>query len=137
MEVDPSPPPAEGHIVQTMTRHSGCVGLENHVETDSFYPDRAYTTVSMHGLWAGRAGSLLDVVTEVRGRPRDVGRSRFPCTPIRARGPAWPGILTRLRGIEAALLQDVVWWGPVMEEKLQVWTDEQEFPSHKRSVAAR
>lgn len=85
----------------------------------------------------GSAGSLLDVVAEVRGRPAGARLSRLPCTRIRAMGPAWPGILTRLRGIEAALLQDVMWWGPVMEEKLQLWTDEQEVPSHKQSVAAR
>jgi hypothetical protein len=92
----------------------------------------------MQGLWATSAASLLDVVAELRGRPTEAGLSRLSRGRIRAAGPAWPGVLTRLSGIEAALLQDVMWWGPVMEEQLHLlWIDEQEFPSQEQSMAAR
>ena len=34
----------------------------------------------------------------------------------------WPGVLTRLSAVEAAMLQDLTWWGPLMESRLQQLT---------------
>ena len=31
----------------------------------------------------------------------------------------WPGVLTGLSPVEAALLQDLTWWGPLMESRLR------------------
>lgn len=91
----------------------------------------------MQGLWATSAGSLLDVVAEVRGRRTGSGLSRLCHSRTRAVGPSWPGVLTRLSGIEAALLQDVMWWGPVMEERLHQWSDERDIPSYRQWMVAR
>lgn len=37
--------------------------------------------------------------------------------------PGWPVILTRLTAMEAAMLQDLAWWGPQMERRLTQLTD--------------
>ena len=83
----------------------------------------------MQNLWATRASSLLNVLTEVRGGPTDAILSRLSQGRIGSIGPSWPAVLTQLRGIEAALLQDVTWWGPMMEERLHRWDNEQDVPS--------
>lgn len=89
----------------------------------------------MQNLWATGAASLLEVLTEVRGVPRDEMLASLYSHPRASRRPSWPGVLARIRGIEAALLQDVKWWGPAMEERLYRWSDE-EGPSGRRDTEA-
>jgi hypothetical protein len=88
----------------------------------------------MRNLWAASAASLLDVLTEVRGGPTDAVLSRLSQGRIGAAGPSWPAVLTRLHGIEAALLQDVTWWGPLMEERLSRWDNEEDVASDHHAV---
>ncbi|HEX2056421.1 MAG TPA: hypothetical protein VHF07_08000 [Nitrospiraceae bacterium] len=82
----------------------------------------------MQNLWAASALSLLDVLTETRGRPSDADLARISRGRVRTVGPSWPNVLTRLCGRETALLQDVTWWGPVMEERLHCLSDERDVP---------
>ncbi|MEX5218731.1 MAG: hypothetical protein AB7G68_06960 [Nitrospiraceae bacterium] len=87
----------------------------------------------MEDLWASSASSLWDVLTEVRGSHTD----RFSperCHSLRKTGPSWPGALTRLRASEAALLQDMAWWGPMMEDRLHRWRDERAAGSNTSCV---
>jgi hypothetical protein len=77
----------------------------------------------MQNLWATGAASLLDLLTETRGGPSDAALSSLSQGRIGATGPSWPAVLARLRGIETALIQDVTWWGPVMEERLHRLSD--------------
>jgi hypothetical protein len=88
----------------------------------------------MRNLWASSAASLLDVLSEVRGGPSDTVLSRLSQGRIGTAGPSWPAVLTRLRGIEAALLQDVTWWGPLMEERLHRWDIEGDVSSERHGV---
>jgi hypothetical protein len=79
----------------------------------------------MYGSLVTNASHLLDVLTEIRGisttDPHDI------LSHIRSGSgrPSWPDVLGRLRGIEAALLQDMTWWGPAMQERLHQWSGEQ------------
>jgi hypothetical protein len=72
----------------------------------------------MQSLWAASAASLLDLLTEARGGTSEAALFRLSPGRIGTVGPTWPSVLTRLCGRETALLQDVTWWGPLMEERL-------------------
>jgi hypothetical protein len=77
----------------------------------------------MQDLWAAGAASLLDLLIEAHSAPSDAALSRLSQGRTGVAGPLWPAVLTRLRGIETALLQDVAWWGPLMEERLHRLSD--------------
>ena len=83
----------------------------------------------MEGLWASSLSSLRDVLIEVRGSHTDRFSPNLRHSRRKTVGPSWPGTLTRLRGIDAALLQDMTWWGPMMEDRLHRWSDEQAIAS--------
>jgi hypothetical protein len=124
-------------IVLMMTYFCGLVRRHNHTKADSFRDFPAYNGGTMQGLWATSASSLRDILTEVRGSHPDPFLSAHCHSRYKAPGPSWPGALTRLSGIEAALLQDLTWWGPVMEDRLHRWSDEQNPASQDSCMAER
>jgi hypothetical protein len=91
----------------------------------------------MQDLWTVGAASLLNVLIEVRGGSRDEALSDLGPSRARAAAPSWPGLLTRLRPMEAALLQDVTWWGTKMEEQLHRWSQEPNAAGRCECEAAR
>ena len=75
----------------------------------------------MYESWLPGTTTLLAVFEAAQGNGA-VERSRID----RRSGcvsPGWPGMLTRLSSVEAAMLQDLAWWGPQMEGRLTQLTD--------------
>ncbi len=71
--------------------------------------------------WIIGSTALLAVFEAVREH-RVVERSGVdPRTGAFRQG--WPEIMARLSPIDAALLQDLAWWGPQMERRLTQLTD--------------
>ncbi len=71
----------------------------------------------MHKSWIVGGATLLSIFQAERGT------GWIACSSFEQRtnlnGPRWPKVLSGLTAVEAALLQDVAWWGPVMESRLQ------------------
>ncbi|MBA5870419.1 MAG: hypothetical protein GDA68_10545 [Nitrospira sp. CR2.1] len=75
----------------------------------------------MPKLWITGGTTLLAVFEAVR-ECRTVERSGVdPRTGAFRRG--WPEIVAQLTPVDAALLQDVPWWGPQMEHRLTQLTE--------------
>lgn len=110
-------------IILATTEHSASLRRQNHRRRDSVVPEPHIQCGTMQNLWAVSAASLLELLTEARGGPSDAALSRLSQGRTGATGPSWPAVLARLRGIETALLQDVTWWGPLMEERLHRLSD--------------
>ncbi|MBI4003240.1 MAG: hypothetical protein HY348_15850 [Nitrospira defluvii] len=70
--------------------------------------------------WISGGATLLAIFQAIRGNG-SIERSLLD----RRTGSfsqRWPGVLTGLSAVEAALLQDLTWWGPLMESRLQQLT---------------
>jgi hypothetical protein len=71
--------------------------------------------------WIAGTSTLLAAFQAMRGdpsaepQPRDRRTGSF--------SQRWPGVLTGLSAVEAAMLQDLTWWGPLMESRLKQMTD--------------
>lgn len=71
--------------------------------------------------WIAGTSTLLAVFQAMRGNP-----SAEPQLHDRRTGSfsqRWPGVLTGLSAVEAAMLQDLTWWGSLMESRLKQMTD--------------
>ncbi|WHZ22118.1 MAG: hypothetical protein OJF47_001230 [Nitrospira sp.] len=71
--------------------------------------------------WIAGTSTLLAVFQAMRGDPPIDPQPRN-----RRTGPfsqRWPGVLTGLSSVEAAMLQDLTWWGPLMEHRLKQMAD--------------
>jgi hypothetical protein len=76
----------------------------------------------MQGLWDSSTVPLLQVLGELNeGSFAETNFIRAAEKGVASVSPAWPGALSRLRGLEVALLQDLRWWGPIMERWLRDW----------------
>jgi hypothetical protein len=76
----------------------------------------------MQGLWDSSTVPLLHVLRELNeGSFAETNFIRAAEQGVASVGPSWPGALSRLRGLEVALLQDLPWWGPIMERRLRDW----------------
>jgi hypothetical protein len=76
----------------------------------------------MSGLWDSSTVPLLQVLRELNeGSFAETNFIRGAEIGVASIAPSWPGTLSRLRGLEVALLQDVPWWGPIMERCLREW----------------
>ncbi len=67
--------------------------------------------------WISGGSTLLAIFQAVRGNG-----SIEQCSLDQRTGSfsqRWPGVLTRLSTVEAAMLQDLTWWGPLMESRLK------------------
>ena len=74
----------------------------------------------MQGLWDSSAVPLLEVFQELNhGSFAEPNFIRAAENGVLSVAPSWPGALSRLRGLGVALLQDLPWWGPVMERRLR------------------
>ncbi|HNA26360.1 MAG TPA: hypothetical protein PKV55_06085 [Nitrospira sp.] len=71
--------------------------------------------------WVTGASTLLAVYEAVRERHVHERSCVDPRTGDFRRG--WLEILAQLSPLEAAMLQDVAWWGPQMERRLTQLTD--------------
>lgn len=69
----------------------------------------------MQETWISRGTSLLTIFQAIRGTGSDA-RSNCRTTFF---SQYWPGDLSTLSSVEAALLQDLLWWGPLMESRLE------------------
>lgn len=70
----------------------------------------------MQETWISGGSSLLAIFQAIQD-DGSFGRSS-----LNRRGSfsqQWPGVLTNLSSVEVALLQDLFWWGPLMESRLQ------------------
>ena len=71
----------------------------------------------MQESWISGGSSLLAIFQAIRGNESN------DQSPMAGRPGSfsqhWPGVLTKLSPVEAALLQDLRWWGPLMESRLQ------------------
>ena len=76
----------------------------------------------MQGLWDSSTVPLLQVLRELNGGSfAETNLIRAAQKGVPSVGPSWPEALSRLRGMEVALLQDLPWWGPLMERRLRDW----------------
>jgi len=76
----------------------------------------------MQGLWDSSTVPLLEVFQELNhGSFAEPNFIRAAENGVLSVAPSWPGALSRLRGLGVALLQDLPWWGPVMERRLRDW----------------
>lgn len=73
----------------------------------------------MHVWWVADASCLLDIFIAIHSTPTDEFLHRLSRPGRRLHGPAWPQLLTRLSPREAALLQDMTWWGPALVDRLR------------------
>jgi len=71
----------------------------------------------MQESWISGGSSLLAIFQAIRGN-ESIDRSPMAGRPS-SFSQHWPGVLTKLSPVEAALLQDLLWWGPLMESRLQ------------------
>ncbi len=71
----------------------------------------------MQESWILGGATLLSIFQAVRGND-SIERSSFEhrTTSFSQR---WPGVLSGLTAGEAAMLQDLAWWGPLMENRLK------------------
>jgi len=75
----------------------------------------------MQDRWVSRASSLLATFQAVRGE-EPAARSLVDRR-TESFSQRWPGIVSRLNALEAAMLQDLTWWGPRMQSRLKQMTN--------------
>lgn len=73
------------------------------------------------GRWIAGTSTLLAVFRAMRGEPSAEPQGRDRRTGSYSRQEF--GLLTELSAVEAAMLQDLAWWGPCMENRLQQMTE--------------
>lgn len=90
--------------------------------------------MQMQVWWVADASCLLDIFSALHNSPTDEFLHQLSRPGRRLHRPAWLQLLARLSAREAALLQDVTWWGPSLVER-ERYGERPSGPAHDRLAA--
>lgn len=89
----------------------------------------------MQGLWDSRTVPLLQVLRELNeGSFAESNFIQAAEKGVASVGPTWSGALSRFCGLEVAPLQDLPWWGPIMERQSVEWPQDACLYSSDRPI---
>jgi len=73
----------------------------------------------MQESWVLGGATLLSIFQAICGSSLIEGTSPLESRRRLLSSQQWPAVLSGLTAAEAAMLQDLAWWGPLMENRLQ------------------